>query len=389
MKICIVTTSFPRWAGDHRGTFVFEAARAIQAQGVQVRVIALHNPGAQTRELMDSIEVIRPRYLWPERLEILQREGGGLPAMWRRHWGVRLALLPFLVIYTLTTAHYAQGFDLIHANWTLAGMMAWVSQFYHRRPVLVTVHGSDIVQATRLPLVRQLTQRMLKASAGIIAVSHALKEATAAQGISSQAIRVIPDGIDLKKFYPAPEKRAPLILYVGSLIKIKGVNYLIESMSQVARRFPEYRLVIIGEGPELQSLKSLGQKLEIANAIAFVGTQTPIQVRDWMQQASLLVLPSLEEGLGVVLLEALACGTPCVGTSVGGIPDVITPEVGVLVPPADPSALAEAMLGVLAEPERWALLSRNARRWVEQQFDWDIIAKKIIQVYEQVLSRPT
>src|SRR5262245_22743250 len=101
MKICIVTTSFPRWVGDHRGTFIFEAARAICAQGVEVRVIAMHHPGAKTREFMDSIDVIRPRYLWPERLEILQREGGGLPAIWRRHWGARFALLPFLITASL------------------------------------------------------------------------------------------------------------------------------------------------------------------------------------------------------------------------------------------------------------------------------------------------
>jgi glycosyltransferase involved in cell wall biosynthesis len=226
---------------------------------------------------------------------------------------------------------------------------------------------------------------MLNASDGIIAVSHALRGATAALGVPPDKIQVIPDGVDLKKFYPIPEQRAPIILYVGSLIKIKGVNYLIESLPQVVQQFPDYRLVIIGDGPELPFLKSLGEKLGITQAIVFMGSQTPAQVQAWMQQAKLLVLPSLEEGLGVVLLEALACGTPCVGTSVGGIPDVITPEVGRLVPPADPAALAEAILRVLAEPDHWTFLSRNARQRVEQQFDWNIIAQKIIQVYQQVL----
>ena len=83
MKVCVATTGFPRWAGDGQCAFVWEAARAIARQGLQVRVVAMHSPGARTHEYIDGIEVLRPRYWWPEEWEILRKEGAaGLPATW-------------------------------------------------------------------------------------------------------------------------------------------------------------------------------------------------------------------------------------------------------------------------------------------------------------------
>src|SRR3989304_6742040 len=126
MKVCIVTTSFPRWPQDTKGTFVLEAARAVREQGVKVRVIAMHNPGSKTKEVFPpDIEVIRPRYLWPERWEVLQTEGGGLPTLWKRRPLARPALIPFFITHTLAIMRYSRDCDLVHANWTLAAAPAW------------------------------------------------------------------------------------------------------------------------------------------------------------------------------------------------------------------------------------------------------------------------
>ncbi len=385
MKVCIVTTAFPRWPQDNRGTFILEAARAVQAQGAQVRVIAMHSPGTKTREVMDSIEVIRPPYLWPERLEVLQKEGGGLPIMWRKSRLARCEILPFFMAHTLAIMRFARDCDIIHANWTLSAAAAWTGQFYHRRPILVTLQGSDIYQATQLPLVSRFTAMVLKRSSRVLAISKSLAEATIALGISPSQVEVVSDGVDTDKFCPSGEERKSFIVFVGSLIERKGLRHLIRAMSQVRREFPECRLVIIGEGPQQAELNSLADSLGIADNVSFVGPQTPVQISQWMQQARLFVLPSVEEGLGVVLLEALASGTPCVATSVGGIPDVVSPEVGILVPPAEPDALAEAIIALWRDRQRWEMASRRARERAVERFSWKSIACHLVELYQAVI----
>ena len=385
MKICIATTAFPRWPRDSRGTFIWGAAQAIAAQGAEVRVIAMHNPGTKTCETLGAIQVIRPRYMWPEKLEILQKEGGGLPAMWRKSPMAWLVFWPFLAAHTLAIGQYAKDCDLIHANWTLSAAACIASRIYHRRPVVVTLHGSDMMQATRLPFVGQITQAVLLQCDRVIAVSHFLADRARALGIPGEKIKVLSDGVDTDTFLPLPGTREPLLLFVGALTETKGIKYLIQALPSILRRLPEYHLALIGEGPQKEELARLADALGMTEHVQFVGTQSPTQVRDWMQRAQLLVLPSLEEGLGVVLLEALACGTPCVATAVGGIPEVILPEVGQLVPPASVPAMAEAITALLTDAERWRALSQNARQYAEQKYSWEAIAHQLIQTYQDLL----
>jgi glycosyltransferase involved in cell wall biosynthesis len=116
-----------------------------------------------------------------------------------------------------------------------------------------------------------------------------------------------------------------------------------------------------------------------------LGYQTHLQVSQWMKRACIFVLPSLEEGLGVVLLEALASGVPCVGTQVGGIPDVITPEVGFLVPPADAAALAAAFVNLLGNPVHQQTLGVNARQRAIRHYSWGVIASRLIKIYQEAI----
>jgi glycosyltransferase involved in cell wall biosynthesis len=385
MKVCFVTTNFPRHLDDSEGTFVWKAARAVAKHGHQVQVIAQHWPGLPTREWMENVEVIRPRYWWPESGEILRKEGGGLPIIWRKSWLARFQMIPFILVHTLAVARYARDCDVIHAQWTLSAGSAWLARFLHRRPILVTLHGSDIFQAAHMWPGSWLTCRVLRGCDHIIAVSQALAEATTQIGIPRASITVVPDGVDLTHFTSSSsDRQEPLILYVGSLIKRKGVVYLLEAMASIVRAYPSCRLVIVGGGPERPSLENVASNLDLNEQVTFAGSQTPDQVLNWMQRAKLFVLPSVEEGLGVVLLEALACGIPIVASHVGGIPEVVTPDVGVLVPPADANSLAEAIGQLLGDDHQWAQMSANARARAENHYDWHQIAAQFITIYERI-----
>lgn len=389
MKICFVTTNFPRYLGDSEGTFIWEAARAVARHGHQVRVIAQHWPNLPTHEWIEDIEVIRPRYWWPESGEVLRKEGGGLPIVWRKSWLARFQMIPFIFVHTLAVARYAHDCDVIHTQWTLSAGAAWLSKVIHRRPILATLQGSDIFQVTRSRLGAWLTRVVLQRCDRISALSQALAISTAAIGIPLSAITITPNGVDLTKFVPPSNSREPLILYVGSLIKRKGVVYLLEAMSEIAEVYPASRLMVVGDGPERPSLEKRVTDLGLTGRVTFAGPQSPTQVRQWMQRAKVFVLPSVEEGLGVVLLEALACGTPIVASRVGGIPDVVTPDVGLLVPPANSDLLVRAIGRLLSNDQEWAEMSKNARTRAEKHYDWHQIAAQFITIYQEIVGVTT
>jgi len=387
MKVCMVTTAFPRWEGDSQGTFIWQLAQAIASYGIQVRVVAMHSPGALTYECIRGVEIFRPIYWWPEKWEILRRDGGGLPVTWRRYPLARLQIFPFFLVHALTVTRYAQFCDLIHAHWTLSAAAAYLGQPVHQRRILVTVQGSDIFQVTRNPVGAWITRETLYRCDLIVALSRALQERVIRLGVDPSKIYVIPNGVDTTQFTPLDKKsREPLILFVGSLIPRKGVNYLLQAMPYVFLSVPEYRLVIVGEGPEKPFLHQLTKDLGIEDRVSFVGDQPHQEVKRWMQRARVLVLPSLEEGMGVVLVEALACGTPVVASCIDGIKDVVTPEVGILVPPADSKAMSEAIVEILRDPERWAEASRSARARAEMYYRWDKIAKRYVELYQTLVN---
>lgn len=384
MKVCFVTTNFPRYLGDSEGTFIFEAARAVAQHGHQVRIIAQHWPGYPTHEWMDGLEVIRPRYWWPESKERLRQEGGGLPVVWARSFRVRFQMIPFILIHTLATARYACGYDVIHAQWTLSAGAAWVSKIIHHCPVLATLQGSDIFQVTRNWAGSWLTTLVLRNCDHISVLSQALAQKTESLGIAKEKITLIPNGVDITQFSPPSQTRKQVILYVGSLIKRKGVSYLLKAMPAVFQANPSYRLVIVGDGPEAASLKALVAELGLTDKVVFTGPLPPDKVRQWMQQAKLFVLPSVEEGLGVVLLEALACGTPIVASAVGGIVDVVTPDVGMLVEPANPVFITDSIKLMLNDEAKWRQMSLDARNRAEQLYNWFDIADQFVKLYRQI-----
>ncbi len=386
IKICIITTAYPRWTGDERAPFIHEAARALKEAGHDVRVLAIHRPGTRAHEYLDGVEIFRTRYL-PEKWEILQEEGGGLPVIWKKKPLARLALLPFIICQSLMLVRHAAGCDLIHANWTLSGGIAWLTRFIHRRPFVVMVHGSDIYIGTKTGWIRKMTRILLDQAAAVIAISQDLAGQLRILGVPESKISIIPEVIDTDNFLNVEQERENTILFIGSLIPRKGCIYLLQAFGKIARELPDYRLCLVGEGADEAELRQLASDLQIGERVSFLGVKPRAEIASLMQRARLFVLPSLEEGLGVVLIEAIASGTPCVASAVGGIPDVITPDVGVLVPPGDAGALASAILDVLKDPGRWQALSSAAKGRAREVFSRETLARKFARVYLRVLGR--
>lgn len=381
-----MTTAFPRWYGDGRGAFIYEAAQAIKRQGCEVQVVAMHVPGAKTHEWMDGIEVIRPRYL-PERWEILARDSAGLPQAWRTNPWAKLALVPFLVVQAIAVINCSSNADIIHGNWTLSGAIVWATRWWHRKPYLVTIHGSDVFQGLEKLLVYWISKISLERAGAVIAVSKALAQKVREKKIFPRRIEIITNGIDFSQIL-SPVKsfseRDNIILFVGSIFWRKGVSYLLEAFANISAIIPDYKLILIGEGDQVSVLKNKAKEYKLEDRVIFEGALPHQEVIHWMQRSKVLVLPSVEEGQGVVLIEAMACGTPCIGSNVGGIPEILSSVNGWLIPPGDIQALEKALKEAVLSEEQWTAKSIGALE-TARNFDWDKIARKIVLVYESLI----
>jgi len=216
-------------------------------------------------------------------------------------------------------------------------------------------------------------------------------------GTVNDKIHVIPMGVDVGKFNI--NKRNSLkndfnsercILTAARLIPIKGINYLIQSMMLILQSFPKAKLVICGDGPEKESLQKLAEELGISEHVCFKGYIPHDEMVQYYMSADVFVLPSVEiggykEGLGVVLIEAMACGTPVIGTNVGGITDIITDDYnGLLVAERSPEDIAKKVIKILTDKDYAEQLRQNALTTVCSNYSWSSIAEEFNQIYSQL-----
>lgn len=384
LKVGILTTSMPRYENDNRSPFILELASAIEKMGNQVEIISMHVPNTAKEEIIKNIYIKRLQYFF-QRYEFLQDTRAGIPAAWRKN-KITIFLVFFfflrLVIYLIFHGH---EYNLLHANWTLASLSAVISKPFHKRPIVTTLHGSDIFSASKNILFRILTKFTLKGSNAIICVSKALKNSIMELGIPENKILVIPNGINTEYFFANKnDTKVKEILFVGSLTRNKGVGFLLDAYSKIYRKFPEFSLRIIGDGPEEELFKNHSKELGLDRKIIFQESIPHNEIGSIMRRSYMFVLPSLQEGFGVVLLEALASGLPCIAFDSGGIKDILGDGRGVLVQPGNVEELYLAIELLIINREMYEKLSEKGLEF-SKDFSWNIIATRIINLYKQIL----
>ena len=386
----MLTTSYPRYEEDFAGVFVHSLAKKLQKDGVEVTVVAPHASGVRCKDHMDGIEAHRFRYAWPYRFQQVAY-GGGVA---NNVHGSRLAKLQlpyFFLSYLLTAYEKCRSCDVIHAHWTFSALMALLITQIRRRPVVVTVHGSDVNLLPDRGPVRDVARFVLSHVDALITVSNELRGKVCNLGVPSERVVVIPNGIDPDSF-PPPE---PLpgrfrLIWVGRLTPEKGLAYLFQAMQRVLEALPQAQLSLIGDGPLRQELEDQARQLGIEENVRFLGLKPHAEVAHLINQADLLVLSSLQEGLPMVVLEAMVMARPVIATQVGGIPDVVVDDgamsTGRLVAPQDPEALSRAILDLLQHPQLAQEMGARGRSRVLEHYTWSGIAQQTIEVYRSVLS---
>jgi glycosyltransferase involved in cell wall biosynthesis len=387
--VCLLTTGFPRWEGDLFGAFVLELARALSGRGLRVCVVAPHDRAAARHERVGDIDVRRFRYCLPgwQRLAY----GDGMPTNLRRSWAARLQVPLFLLAFLWAALRQARHASLLHCQWTISGLIGHLATCLVRRPVVLTVRGSDFHLSRGLGArINAYTYRHVQA---VLTVSQDLADRLQASGVPAERIHVVPNGVD-ERFSPADPVAAReelglpvegvLLLFVGLLVPVKGLSVLLEALESL-KDLP-LTTVLVGDGSEEPALRRQAEAAGLD--VLFAGRQPATQVHRWMAAADALVLPSLSEGRPNVVLEAQATGLAVVATAVGGTPELIDDgRTGVLVPVQDPDALAAALRRVVDDAalrQRLGTAGRSAI--VEGGLTWEASAERTCGIYRNVLA---
>lgn len=400
MRVCILTTSFPLYEGIAVGIHVVEQARSLVKFGQEVTVVAPHHQGAKAAEAMDGIRVRRFRYMWPVKAQTLCY-GAGIPTNLRRSWWARLQLPLLTAAFFFAGLRYGRDSDVIQANWAIAGFAGILLGKVLGKPVVLVMYGAEVFVLGRNPLLRFI----LRHADHVIAISQYTLEKTLAVQ-PPQAYSLIPPGLDVRRFQPAADTRAardylagrgvdfsrPLVMALGKFIERKGFAYLVAAISHLQRDYP-VQLMIGGRGPLKEALQQQAADLGIADKVFFLGYIPDEEMPAYYTLADVFVSPSVvdsqgdTEGLGMVLLEANACETPCVASATGGIVDIIVDGVnGYLARPADADDLAAQIKRLLDDPEQRRRMGQQGRQRVIDHFAWEIKARQILAVYEEVLA---
>lgn len=293
------------------------------------------------QETIDGIRVTHPRTLFVPRLA---------HATWGPLYAASIAR---------AALRYRGRVDVVLGSWAYPdGFAAVLVARLLGVPCVVKLHGSDINQIAKLPGPRRLLAWALPRAARVVAVSRALADEVCTLGVSRDKVAIVMNGVDASLFHPRDRANArvelgldekPLVVYVGNLKVDKGVLDLARAWARVVEDVPGARLAIVGGGPAEGELAAAIAPL--GDHVTLLGPRPLAEVPQWMAAADVITLPSHAEGTPNVVREALASGRRVVATRVGGIPDLVTSdELGALVPPRDPDALARALALALRTP---------------------------------------
>ncbi len=359
-RLLVVASTYPASHNDGTPAFVRDLAAEVSAE-FDTMVLVPSVPGAASRERFGSLSVRRFRY-FPRRWEDLA-DGAILENLRARRsrWA---QLLPFLIAETWALRQSIADHrpDVVHLHWMIPqGIPALVVA--RRLPWVVTTLGGD-VYALRDPVSQRLKRAVLRRAAAVTTMNADMRRRLVELGAPPEDTHVLPMGVDLAGVRSVP--RAPVpgrLLFVGRLVEKKGLAVLLAALRRLPRELA-WSLTVVGDGPLRASLEAAAAGL----AVQFLGQQSRTELYAQYAEAEIVLVPSVpaatgdQDGLPLVLLEAMAAGAAVVGSDLPGINEAVEHgRSGLLVRPADPEALSAALRRLLGDPALRARLGEQAR----------------------------
>ena len=382
MRVLILPSWYPTKRYPVGGIFCQEQARALNTlDGLEVVVL-----------FIDRV----PLRAWFQRgtKAPSMRVEGGL-----RVYRTRMPRLPgiwpllyiFWALVAITSLKRRHNFrpDILHAHVALpAGLAGAVTKRVFHIPLVITEHTGPFSLLMRNRLAALATRLSLRSADRVITVSAALRDQILSYPQLRRSINVVPNMVNTDAFSPQSrhESRPDTlrVLFVGEMeTDIKGVSYLLEAISLLRDRSPDISLDLVGDGRNREKYRSLAHDLGIADICHFHGWQSRDDLACLMSDSDILVLPSLAETFGVVLIEAMASGIPVVATRCGGPEEIVTPEVGLLVEPADATALANAIASISTRLDEFP--AERLRKIAEERYGRAAVSQSLMTIYKQIV----
>lgn len=359
---------YPTPGGSERQAH--QLARGLIARGHDVRVLTMRLGPGPAVAMIDGVPVYRV---------IRGIERGPL-------FGIS-----YLATSIGAILRYGRRVDILHAHHLyLDAMASAVIGHWLGTPTLAKAAcggaGGDLSRLRRTGKAAALLWVLRKLDR-VVALSRETENEMRVAGFRAQQVVRIPNGVDLARFFPAPDARerhaTRTILFLGRLDAQKGVNTLIEAWAAIAPQFPRVIVAIGGCGPQAEALRALAAEADVADSVRFLGAVPDPE--NHLRAASVFVLPSFYEGLPNALLEAMATGLPCVATAIGGTMDVMTDgQDGLLVSPGDVRALADALRLVLMDAALATRLGTAARRRAADSFSLETVVAQYEALYQEM-----
>ncbi len=364
-RLLVTASTFPRWEKDTEPRFVLDLCKAM-LEYFDITVLVPACPGAKEKEVLEGVNVIRYHYFPIHNLETLCYPGAIVPRIKEKK--IRALLVPFLFLGLWNAIrNNIKDYEFVHAHWIIP---QGIVQSFFNKPYIVTGHGGDVCSLNK-GFVKKLKIRCIKKARHVTVVSDHLKDRVH-ELVPNVPVEVIPMGVDISSFGPQyrienyfGQGNKKVVLFVGRLAEIKGVNYLIEAMENI-----DALLVIVGDGPLRKELEYSTRDM---NNVKFLGSKTHEELKTIYASADIFTMPSVttakgeQEGFGLVMVEAMASGLPVVASNSGGIPQLINDgENGLLCEEKCSRQIANSISSLLDDEKLYRKLQKNGYKAAQE-----------------------
>lgn len=387
MKILMFSWEYPPLSYGGLARHVQDLSEALVSQGHQIFVITQGDGKLPREEVVSGVKIYRSNPLQISAINFVEH----------------ILHLNFLLLEkAINIIDQLGDFDLIHGHDWLVFWVCRVLKHALTKPLLYTIHATEFGRNQGIyneiqRYINDLEWYATFEAWRVIVCSNFMKqEVKNLFQLPDDKVLEIANGVNEENYradyskafrqnYASPDEQ--IILYVGRIVREKGIQVLIQSIPEILQRIPASKFVIAGKGPYLDNLKAQADYLGISNRVYFTGFISDEERNKLYRCADLAVFPSLYEPFGIVALEAMATMTPVIVSAVGGLVEFVEDgENGLTVPPNDPPRLAQAILQLLNKQNTARRLANNGYRLVKEKYSWKQIARKTVKVYQEVLA---
>jgi len=386
MKVGTLTWEFPPRVVGGIARHCEGLAKALVQQNHEVHLFTLDFPGSPNYEEMDGVKVYRAS-----------------TELGHPNFLTWVLLFNHFLAKRMADVSQSVDFDVIHVHDWLAAFSGISFKHYLKKPMVLTVHSTEVGRAQGLHSPDSFSINgiewwaMYEADRVIVCSQSMKNEICGHFNLPLDKVDVIPNAIDATKYQTSVDRGSvrqrygvgygeKLILCVGRLVPQKGIEYFIRAIPIIAKRYPEAKFIIVGEGWSRDILEAEARSSGQGRKIQFTGFASDQEVINLMTSADALVVPSVYEPFGIVALEGMATGVPVVASKVDGLAEVIEHDrTGVFVYPRSPESIAWGVDQVLSDPGHAKWLTENAKEELRKAYSWEAVAMKTVEVYRKVV----